>query len=208
MTPYSKSIDEDVLKEQLQIKLKDVIRHSICVSNMGYYVAKELGMPENKCYDIAVAGMMHDIGKIPLVRYMNENSDEEYSVKDMRYMRMHSKLSYDILKNAGYSKVVLDAILYHHENYDGTGYPGNLYGENIPVEARILRVCDVFSALISDRTYRSAFDVDTAVEMMIDEIENFDMKIFLAFQRVVHEVDIEKIMGNKPVRGKEDMKNG
>ena len=87
--------------------------------------------------------------------------------------------------------------MYHHENYDGTGYPGNLYGENIPIGARILRVSDVFSALISDREYRSAFDVETAVEMMIDEVENFDMKIFLAFQRVVHEVDIEKITGKK-----------
>lgn len=197
MAPNVKTIDEDLLKKQLEKRVRSVMEHSICVSNVGYLIARELGMKEEECYEMAVAGMMHDIGKIPLVRYMYENGSEEYSIKHMRYMRMHSKISYDILKNGDYSDTVLESVLYHHENYDGTGYPGNLYGENIPIGARILRVSDVFSALISDREYRSAFDVETAVEMMIDEVENFDMKIFLAFQRVVHEVDIEKITGKK-----------
>jgi HD-GYP domain-containing protein (c-di-GMP phosphodiesterase class II) len=52
--------------------------------------------------------------------------------------------------------------------------------------ARILRVCDVFSALISDRPYRRAFDKETAMELMIEEVKNFDMEVFLAFQRVIH----------------------
>ena len=76
--------------------------------------------------------------------------------------------------------------MYHHENYDGTGYPENLAGEEIPIGGRILRVCDVFAALSSDRPYRTAFDVATVVELMIDEIKNFDMEVFLTFQRVIH----------------------
>ena len=77
---------------------------------------------------------------------------------------------------------------YHHEKWNGKGYPEGLKEYSIPLEARILRVCDVFAALISDRPYRKAFDVDTAMELMIEDIRHFDMKVFLAFQRVVHEV--------------------
>ena len=83
---------------------------------------------------------------------------------------------------------MLESILYHHENYDGTGYPSNLSGKEIPLGARILRVCDVYAALSSDRPYRKAFDITTVIDLMIDEIKNFDMEVFLAFQRVIHEV--------------------
>ena len=64
--------------------------------------------------------------------------------------------------------------------------PYRLEGRNIPMGARILRVSDVFCALTSDRPYRKAFDEETAVRLMIDEIKNYDMKVFLAFQRVIH----------------------
>ena len=62
--------------------------------------------------------------------------------------------------------------------------------------ARILRVCDVFAALISDRPYRKAFDIDTAIRLLIDEVKNFDMKVFLAFQSVIHtQSTLEEIQG-------------
>ena len=93
---------------------------------------------------------------------------------------------YEELKDQGYSDFVLESILYHHENYDGSGYPSNLAGKEIPIGARILRVCDVFCALSQERSYRKAFDKHTVMELMIDEIKNFDLEVFLAFQRVVH----------------------
>ena len=68
--------------------------------------------------------------------------------------------------------------------YDGTGYPHNLVGKQIPLVGRIMHVCDIFGALISNRDYREGFDVETALDIMIDEVKNFDMKVFLAFQRV------------------------
>ena len=95
----------------------------------------------------------------------------------------------DELKNQGYSDIVLESILYHHENYDGSGYPSNKAGDDIPIGARILRVCDVYAALISDRPYRRGFDISSVMELMIDEVKNFDMQVFLAFQRVVHNGD-------------------
>ena len=74
------------------------------------------------------------------------------------------------------------------------GYPSNLAGEEIPLGARILRVCDTFAALISDRPYRKAFSMEEAVALMIDEIKDFDVGVFLAFQRVVHGPHIEEII--------------
>ena len=88
----------------------------------------------------------------------------------------------------------MNMILYHHENFDGSGYPGNLSEEKIPLEARILRVCDVFAALISDRPYRKGFDMETAMELMIEDNKAFDMKIFLEFMKIYHSKDIEQVI--------------
>ena len=107
-------------------------------------------------------------------------------IEELKYVRMHSTLGYLELKEQDYSDFVLKSILYHHENYDGSGYPSNLAGEEIPIGARILRVCDVYAALRQDRSYRKAFDREAAMELMIEEVKDFDMQIFLAFQRVVH----------------------
>ena len=159
--------------------------HGMEVSNLAYDVGRELGLSEEMCHELAVAGIVHDIGKIPLSGYVE--GDDTLVVEEMRFVRMHAQLSYELLKDRGYSDFILQAILYHHENMDGSGYPDNLSGEEIPYGARILRICDVYSALTSDRPYRRAFDRDTAVELMIDEIKNFDMEIFIAFLRVVHD---------------------
>ncbi len=86
------------------------------------------------------------------------------------------------------SDSICDTVRYHHENYDGSGYPDNLAGEAIPLSSRIIRVCDVFAALTSDRPYRKKFSEEEAIALMIEEINHFDMRVFLAFLRVVHNV--------------------
>lgn len=173
--------------------IEEAVFHGICVSNLACALAKELGLSTDMCHELAMAGMLHDIGKIRLAAYLYNPKAHTMKVEQMKYVRMHSTLSYDIVKEKGFSETVQECVLYHHENYDGSGYPRNLAGEEIPLGSRILRVCDVFAALISDRPYRKAFPVDTALELMVDEVKNFDMKIFLAFQRVIHETDLEEL---------------
>ena len=172
----------------LEFDLSAELKHGIAVSNLAYALSKELGLPHEKCYDLAIAGMLHDIGKLKLRSYINGQEKNPLVIEELKYVRMHSTLGYEELRDQDYSEIVLQSILYHHENYDGTGYPSNLSGDSIPLGARILRVCDVYAALISDRPYRKAFDISTVIELMIDEIKNFDMEVFLAFQRVIHEV--------------------
>jgi HD-GYP domain-containing protein (c-di-GMP phosphodiesterase class II) len=169
------------------------IVHGMCVSNLAYRIARELQLEEERCYELAQAGFLHDIGKLKLSGYLYGRDENTLEVEEMKYIRMHSKLSYDILEHKGYSDFILTSILYHHENYDGSGYPDNIKGDGIPLGARILRVCDVFSALISDRPYRRAFDVETTIELMIDEVKNFDMQVFLAFMRVINCEDSSSI---------------
>ncbi|MBQ1491055.1 MAG: HD domain-containing protein [Blautia sp.] len=171
----------------LSFDLSSELRHGVAVSNMAYLVSKELGFSEELSYELAVAGMLHDIGKLLLKGYIYGREDGPLVIEQMKYVRMHSALGYEALKAEGkYSAFVLESILYHHENYDGSGYPENLSGDAIPIGARVLRVCDVFCALRMQRPYRQAFDKKTAMELMIEEVKNFDMWVFLAFQRVVH----------------------
>ena len=170
----------------LEFDLSAELNHGVVVSNLAYAVAAEMGRDEAFCYQMAIAGMLHDIGKLKLPGYINGQERDPLLIEELKYVRMHSSLGYEELKEQGYSDIVLQSILYHHENYDGSGYPSNLSGDSIPLGARILRVCDVYAALSSDRPYRKAFDVSTVIELMIDEIKNFDMEVFLAFQRVVH----------------------
>ena len=170
----------------LDFDLSAELNHGVVVSNLAYAVAVEMGLDEEFCYQMAIAGMLHDIGKLKLTGYINGQERDPLLIEELKYVRMHSSLGYEELKDQGYSDIELQSILYHHENNDGSGYPSNLSENSIPLGARILRVCDVYAALSSDRPYRKAFDVSTVIELMIDEIKNFDMEVFLAFQRVVH----------------------
>ena len=166
---------------------RDNLLHGICVSNLTYLIGCQLGLDEKLVYELAVAGLLHDIGKLQLSRYLYGRAEDKFQVEGMKYMRMHSKLSYDILQKYDLSPIVMESVLYHHENFDGSGYPDNLKGEDIPFGARVMRVADTFTALISDRPYRKAFDIETAMQIMIDDINCYDMGVFLAFQKVIHE---------------------
>lgn len=167
--------------------IEDAVDHGILVSRLAYFLAKELSLEEGFCYELERAGMIHDIGKLKLGEYLYGRRKDSLQIEEMKYVRMHPTIGYELLKELGeYPQSILDAIYHHHENIDGSGYPDNLKGDAIPLGAKILRPCDVFAALVSERPYRAAFDVDTTIDLMIDEFKNFDMKIFLAFMRVVH----------------------
>ena len=178
----------------LRLNLSAELTHGMCVSNLAFQVACEMGLPPETCHEMAVAGMVHDIGKLEIAKYLYSREPDPLTIEELKYVRTHSTMGYAILNERHYSEFVLQSILHHHENYDGSGYPSNLAGEEIPLGARILRVSDTFAALISDRPYRKAFSMEEAVALMIDEIKDFDVGVFLAFQRVVHGPHIEEIM--------------
>jgi len=178
---------------------KSGIKHGVLVANLTYALAKEYGMSEAEAYELKVAAMVHDIGKLKLSEYLYGRTNDSLPEEEKKYMSMHSKISYDVLKKYDYSDNIMEVVLSHHECYDGSGYPNGLVGENIPIGARILKVTDEFAALISDRPYRKAFDIDTAVSIMIDEVKNLDMKAFILFQRLIHEESTLELIKNSRI---------
>ena len=177
--------------------LKEGLEHAVKVSNLAYFLGRELGESEKLCIELANAGMVHDIGKMRLSSYLYGRIEDSLKIESTKYMRLHSQLGYEILKDFEYSDFVLETVKYHHENYDGSGYPENLKGKDIPYGARIVRVCDVFAALTSDRPYRKAFEQDVAMELMAEEFKNFDMKIFLAFQKMICSGEMDDVLENR-----------
>ena len=178
---------------------KSGIKHGVLVANLTYALAKEYGMSEAEAYELKVAAMVHDIGKLKLSEYLYGRTNESLPEEEKKYMSMHSKISYDVLKKYDYSDNIMEVVLSHHECYDGSGYTNGLVGEDIPIGARILKVTDEFAALISDRPYRKAFDIDTAVSIMIDEVKNLDMKVFILFQRLIHEESTLELIKNSRI---------
>ena len=152
--------------------------------NVGEHTLKALSLTE-KDRILRLTMLLHDIGKEAVSGDLDD-MDAPLIVEEIHYVRLHAQASYEILKKEGYKETILLAVRHHHENYDGSGYPDNLSGEAIPLGARIIRVCDVYAALTSDRPYRQAFESQSAVQLMIEEIKDFDVKVFLAFQRMIH----------------------
>lgn len=181
----------DIQDEQDMVAFMD---HGTIVSMLVELLARELGEPEEFCEELKIAGMLHDIGKLRVATYIYGKNMESLHVSQLRYVRMHPMLGIDILREEGnYSEELISYIANHHENYDGTGYPHHLEGEEIPYGARILRICDSFAALVSNRAYRAAFSVDAAIDMMIHDVRYFDMRLFLAFLSVVHSEGFEEV---------------
>ena len=184
-------------KKKYQIIRPEVISelvHGTKVSNLAYLVGKQMHFSPEECHDLAVAGFLHDIGKLELAKYVRGHEGETLIIEEMKYVRLHSRLSAKILEKCGYPQKIVEMVRFHHENCDGSGYPMNLVQEEIPIGARIIRVCDVFAALTDDRPYRKAFDTDTAVQMMIEESKDYDIHVFLAFMNVIHYENLERIM--------------
>ena len=101
-------ISETTQDRILEMDLSAELKHGVVVSNLAYDVAKELGLGEKECYQLAIAGMLHDIGKLKLEGYINGQEQNPMVIEELKYVRMHSTLGYEILKDQGYSDYVLE----------------------------------------------------------------------------------------------------
>lgn len=158
------------------------------ISSSCYHIAKALGLPEKEADIIKNASILHDIGKVAIPDYIllkpGELTDEEFEI-----MKSHTFYGGKILQGAQ-SRVLKTAhrmSLYHHERFDGSGYPAGLKGEAIPQEARILAVADVFDALCMKRVYKSAWKVADAYKHIVSRAgKDFDPAVIEAFKKVFH----------------------
>jgi putative nucleotidyltransferase with HDIG domain len=128
--------------------------HCCRVEQLAINLAAALKLPQQMIHDIARAALLHDLGKIKIAIAILNNpgtlSDTEFKI-----IQKHVEYGFSMLKEWGH-KNILDAVLYHHEKYNGTGYPEGRRRENIPLIARILSIVDVYEAITSNRPYRTA----------------------------------------------------
>ena len=144
-----------------------------------------LGISEEQLHQIHLGTLLHDIGKIGIPDSILLK-DGSLSDQEREVMMTHSALGKRILKPLGLSPTVIDITYYHHERWDGSGYPDGLTGENIPLTARIFAIIDVWDALTSDRPYRKAWSMDEALSYITEHAgKHFDPDIVQKFLIII-----------------------
>lgn len=140
--------------------------HGQRVADVAVNIAQAMNLDNNVVSSIELAGLLHDIGKIGIPdKILNKNGP--LTPSEIQAVQKHPIVSYDIVSQMIDDPRVLEAILYHHERIDGTGYPRGLTGSEIPFTASILTVADVYDALTSRRSYRDAYSPDLAKEFLL-----------------------------------------
>lgn len=184
---------DEVLETRLQIvrclgkaaeyKDNETGAHVIRMSHYSRIVAVALGFDEYQADELLHAAPMHDVGKIgipdAILTKPGKLTAEEWAV-----MRRHTVIGANILgdHSSGLLKLAASIALYHHEKWDGSGYPHGLAGEEIPLPARIVALADVFDALTSERPYKRAWSVEDAVSLIRKESgKHFDPQVVSAF---------------------------
>jgi len=137
--------------------------HQFRSADLAIAIATEMGLPQEKIEAIRMAGSIHDIGKLSIPAEIlskpTKLTNIEYSL-----IKEHSRSGYEILKDVESPWPLAEIVYQHHERMDGSGYPRNLRGEEIIIEARIMTVADVVEAMASHRPYRPGLGIDLALE--------------------------------------------
>jgi len=158
------------------LEVRDVytMGHSERVALYSQKIAEALGMDKRKQYDLYIAGLLHDLGKVAIPDSIllkpGKLSEHEYEI-----MKLHPLFSYELIKDISFFKHVANFVKQHHERCDGSGYPDGLKCEEITLEGKILAIADVFDALTTSRPYREAFNVERAIEIM--KTDSLDQEI-------------------------------
>ncbi len=159
--------------------------HSENVMNIAEEIAHELSIDDKMIGSIRDAGLLHDIGKIGIPGYILNKPGPLTYEEFNGIMKTHSTLGANIVRDVPFLRDLYKMILYHHEHYDGNGYPDGLRGEQIPLGARILHVADAFEAMTSNRPYRTSLGRVEAIKLLRQESgKQFDPSIIAAFMRV------------------------
>lgn len=166
--------------------------HSMRVTLYSLALAKSLNLTDGLLEEIETTGLLHDIGKIAIPEKIllkpGKLTDEEYEV-----IKKHPEFGENLVGGIGKLKLISNWLKYHHERYDGKGYPEGLVGEEIPISSRIIAIADTYDAMTSSRSYRGALSHQQA----IDEIKHcsgtqFDPKLAELFISISDEIELIK----------------
>lgn len=162
--------------------------HSERVGLLASQLGGSLGMPEEACENLLVAGLLHDIGKIGVSEALL-NKPGALTEAELLAVMAHPVLGEEICRPLRSARLALPMIRHHHERYDGSGYPDQLAGDAIPFGARIMGVADAYDALTSSRSYRDSMSSPDALAVLENEtrIGRWDPRVMSALRKVLAE---------------------
>jgi putative nucleotidyltransferase with HDIG domain len=187
-----KEDDSTVLSLAQKIELKDLFTPGHCenVARYALMISAALNFSEEKVKELRYGSWLHDCGKIGVPeKILNKNST--LTENEFEIIKNHPRWGADIAEKADLSPPIVNVIHRHHERFDGSGYPSGLKGTDIPLEARIVTIADVFDALTADRPYRTKFDYGKAIKIMHAMNESvFDPELLNIFLYDCLKIDI------------------
>jgi HD-GYP domain-containing protein (c-di-GMP phosphodiesterase class II) len=170
--------------------------HAQRVSAYAKRFAMRLELPMHDVNQIAMGGMMHDVGKLAMSDLMFSTQATSLNEELLWEVHNHSLVGAAMLKQTQCSKTITDAVLFHHERIDGSGYPFGLKGTSIPLCARIVSIADCFDAITTDRPYQKRKSAQLAVTMLYECAGSFfDAELVPFF---VHEIESNGMINGVP----------
>lgn len=160
--------------------------HAVEVMILSLLIGTKMGLDRERLLKLGMGAVLADIGKTRVPQEIL-NKKGKLESHEFEEMKLHVDYGYQILKNlVGLSSLSRQIILLHHEKLDGTGYPHGFMGDNIPLLVRIVTVCDIFGAIVSDRNYNNRISVDTALEILRSATPTkLDTDVFHTLMQVV-----------------------
>ncbi len=152
-----------VILKTLHEKNKREEEHSQRVSRMAMLLGKAIGFSEEKLKELELIGLLHDIGKIGIDEKIL-NKEGSLTSTEYEIIKKHPEISFRILNTTPDMLEIASYVLYHHERWDGKGYPSGISGKNIPLQSRIIAIVDAYDAMTSKRSYRPAQSISYAIE--------------------------------------------
>ena len=151
-------------------------------------LARALGVDDKTYEGLSFAAVLHDVGKISIPSYIL-HKPTRLTEREFQKMSTHPAVGAQILSTINFQVPVVPYVKHHHENWDGSGYPDGLKGEEIPFGSRIMAVADCYEALTARRVYRRSLDRETAISIMKQEAHRFDPRVFNKFLEIVDGLD-------------------
>ncbi len=165
--------------------------HSERVAHYSTAIAGHMGMNHEECEKVGITALLHDVGKIGIKDNVLRKPDVLTS-EEFEMMKEHPKKGATIMSPVRQLKDIIPGIQHHHENYDGSGYPDHLKGEEIPIVARVIAVADVFDAMTTERPYQRAMDAEYALGKIAAGIgKRFDGRVVNALEKALKSRDIK-----------------
>lgn len=170
-------VQEEPIKFYLSLlyyQFRSVYDHSCRVACYAYLLGKRAGLSRRTCLELGLAGLLHDLGKLYIPSRILSKPGP-LTIKELKKVQKHVVYSSEILEKWSSLKELALPVLFHHERWDGCGYPWGLKGEEIPLLARVLTIVDSFDAMTSHRGYQEAKNLQQAqAELLLCSGHQFD----------------------------------